>query len=117
MSTDKAIGGSQDGQHKKLCGNCCGDHKYVDCPVQDLQFPLTKIQLQELREKAKQYDNFKELAVFQINHLKEKIAKVKLFREKVELGRRTDEMYRTDAYYKNTIDIVLNELNFILESE
>ena len=38
----------------KMCGNCGKtDHKYVDCPYIDLQFPPTKKEYNELKEKAK----------------------------------------------------------------
>lgn len=39
-----------------MCGNCGKtDHKYVDCPYVDMQFPLTKKEYAELKEKAKVY--------------------------------------------------------------
>ena len=46
-----------DARLEKMCGNCCSmDHKFVDCPIQDLQFPLTKIKLQELRDVESRLD-------------------------------------------------------------
>jgi len=42
-----------------MCGNCGkDDHKFVDCPIQDLQFPLTKVDLEKLREDATSYQNW-----------------------------------------------------------
>ncbi len=44
----------------KMCGNCGKtDHKYIDCPYVDMQFPLTKKEYTELKEKASKWDNLK----------------------------------------------------------
>lgn len=41
----------------KMCGNCSKtDHKYVDCPFINMQFPLTKKEYTELQEKSKKWD-------------------------------------------------------------
>lgn len=43
-----------------MCGNCGKtEHKYVDCPYIDMQFPPTKKEYAELKEKANKLDNLK----------------------------------------------------------
>jgi len=42
---------------EKLCGNCGeAGHKYVDCPIIDLQFPPTKKAYNQLEEKAEKME-------------------------------------------------------------
>ncbi len=42
---------------EKICGNCGKtDHNYVDCPYIDMQFPLTKKEYADLKEKARKWD-------------------------------------------------------------
>jgi len=71
----------------KMCGNCGKtEHKYVDCPYIDMQFPLTKKEHAELKEKASKWDNA------EVNYFPQTENALKVLRQENEEFRKLREL-------------------------
>ena len=44
----------------KLCGNCAGDHKFLDCPF--IEQRITKIEYKQILENQKLREEIKQLS-------------------------------------------------------
>lgn len=109
----------------KMCGNCGKtDHKYVDCPYIDMQFPLTKKEHAELQEKARKYDEVKGgtlgfIRAFNwLDQNKSIFEKERKLRERIERTKmHTETVLSDDSPNKEELQRVINLLDYLLQDE